>query len=168
MVSNAAGLYRYVLGDVIETCGRWHDTPRIRFVRKAGVTSNLCGELLDESHVNQAVGAALARRRLEATWFALVGDAAGALPGYDLYLELPAGEPDGLAAVVEEELGRAAYSYGDLRGEGQLRPLRLRVIKPGGHEAWRGARVREGAGEAQLKTTHLYDDPGKVPVELRP
>ncbi len=169
VVSSSAGLYRYVLGDVVETCGKYHETPRIRFVRKAGATSNLCGELLDESHVNQAVGAALARRRLEASWFALVADPRGGLPGYDLYLELPAGSaPGGLDADVEAELGRAAYSYGDLRGEGQLRPLRLRPVRPGSNDAWRRARVREGAGEAQLKTTHLYDDPDKVPEELRP
>jgi hypothetical protein len=163
VVTCSAGLYRYVLGDIVEVCGFHQRTPRIRFVRKVGAASNLAGELLDESHVNQAVGRALAALGLEATWFALVADPAG--PGYRLHVEGAAHEQ--LADLVDRELGAAAYSYGDLRGEGQLRPIRLVRIPDGRYAAWRRTRLAEGAGEAQLKTAHLFDDPTKLPVELR-
>src|SRR5262249_9159954 len=82
VVTNSARLYRYVLGDIVEICGYHHRPPRLRFVRKTGAASNLAGELLDESHVNGAVAAALRALGLEATWFALVADPTG--PGYDL------------------------------------------------------------------------------------
>ncbi len=48
VITNAGGMYRYVLGDLVEVCGFYHRTPRIQFVRKAGAASDLCGEKLEE------------------------------------------------------------------------------------------------------------------------
>src|SRR5258708_26455183 len=69
IVSNSAGLYRYQLFDVIEVCGFHGRCPRIGFVHKTGAASNLVGEKLEESHVNDAVASALGAA--EATFFTL-------------------------------------------------------------------------------------------------
>lgn len=168
VTTNSCGFYRYLLGDVVEVRGSYLATPAIHFVRKAGAWSNLTGEALDESHVNQAVGEALAARGLEATWFALVGD--GTLPGYTLHLEpAPGTEPAmaDLAADVDERLRAGVFFYNDVRAKGLLRPIAGVALPPGRAAAWRDRRMAEGTGEAQLKTQHLYGDPAAVPPEFR-
>lgn len=175
VTSNSSGLYRYVIGDLIEVCGRYHATPRVRFVRKAGATSNMAGELMDETHVNQAVGAALESLGAEATWFALVADPSGPVPGYTLRLELaPAfaqlsdDSLEALAAKVDavlQEIGH--FIYGDLRKRGHMRPVSIVRVPQGRYEAWRRGKLEAGAGEAQLKGVHLIADAAKVPAEFR-
>lgn len=173
VTTNATGFYRYLLGDVVEVRGRYGATPSLHFVRKAGAWSNLAGESLDETHVNEAVGGALAARGLEASWFALVGD--GGLPGYTLHLEPAphsADAPDdalaALAAEVDERLRRGVFFYNDVRAKALLRPVALARLPLGRWAAWRDRRVAEGAGEAQLKSQHLFDDPQALPAEFRP
>jgi hypothetical protein len=171
VVTTAAGLYRYPVGDVLEVCGRYHTTPRLRFVRKAGARSNLAGELLDEAHVTSATSGALAAAGVEATWFALVADATGELPGYTLHVEMaPASatrvDIQALAAAVDERLAQDAAVYGELRAERTLRPVRGVLVPTGRWEAWRRARLAEGAGDAQLKPVHLVPVGGALPREL--
>jgi hypothetical protein len=168
----ASGVARYVLGDVVETCGAWNGIPRVRFVRKLGAVGNLVGELLDESEVSVAVGRALAEEGVDATWFAFVPDTSGAQPGYDLLIEpgdpsLQADRLDRLAAAAQRALvALTPMGYG--YSAGSLRPLRVRRVAPGAYAAWKRRRVGEGTGEAQLKSVHLYAGPDAVPAELRP
>lgn len=172
VTTNSCGFYRYLLGDVVEVRGSYLATPAIHFVRKAGAWSNLAGEGLDESHVNEAVGAALAARGVEASWFALVGD--GARPGYTLYLEPAPGAAVAdvaladLAADVDARLRAGVFFYNDVRAKALLEPIAGVALPAGRAAAWRDRRVAEGAGEAQLKTQHLYDAPAAVPPEFRP
>jgi hypothetical protein len=168
VLTTGAGLYRYVLGDIVEVCGFHHATPRIRFVRRAGAFSNLAGEKLDESHVTRAVQSALRDR--EATWFTLTPDPNGERPGYVLHLELSdAGALDepALAARVDAALAEASYDYGRLRAGNQLRPLQLRRLPPGSYHGVRQTKVQDGSAEAQLKVAHLTPDPSSLPEALR-
>jgi len=168
VLTTGAGLYRYLLGDLVEVCGFHHATPRIRFVRKAGAFSNLAGEKLDESHVTRAVRAALGDR--EATWFTLVPDASGERPGYVLHLELAdaaALDEPAFARKVDGALGEASYDYGRLRAGNQLRALGLKRLVPGSYQRVRQAKVQDGSAEAQLKTAHLTPDPSALPAPLR-
>ncbi len=168
VLTTGAGLYRYLLGDIVEVCGFHHATPRIRFVRKAGAFTNLLGEKLDESHVTRAVGAALAESRLEATWFTLVPDSSGTHPGYVLHVELAGdGDLETLRAQVDAHLGEASYDYGRLRAAKQLRPLALKQIPAGSYQRVRQRKVGDGSAEAQLKTAHLVADAASLPAELR-
>ncbi len=172
VVTTGAGLYRYVIGDIVEVCGRYLETPRIRFVRKSGAASNLAGEQLDESHVNQAVGEALADLGKELTWFALVGDTAGEQPGYDLLVEPAPGSEFSEAALaalqadVENRLGRLAYNYALHRGGGRLRGIRAARVAPGSYAGWRQRKVSGGTSEAQLKSVHLFGDRAGLPDEF--
>ncbi len=183
VVTNSAGLYRYLLGDIVEVCGHHHRTPRIRFVRKAGAASDLCGEKLEEHHVTDAVGAALASLGLRATWFSLVpvtdevtGAAGHARGGaelrYELYIELaepaPGGAVDAFGGAVDGALRAHAQGYDFCRSGGLLGAARVRRLPAGRYDAWRQIAVAEGAAEAQLKTAHLVSCAGKVPPALRP
>jgi hypothetical protein len=171
VVTNSAGLYRYLLDDVVEVCGRYHATPRIRFLRKMGAACNLVGELMEESHATQAVSEVLGARGLEATWFCMVADPS--LLRYRLYLEL-APACDGLTdaaiadliAPLEARLGEVNFSYALERQEGALGRLEIRRVPIGRYLAWRQRRVSEGCGDAQLKAVHLLSDPDELPREF--
>ena len=172
VTTNATGFYRYLLGDVVEVRGSYLNTPNIHFVRKIGAWCNLAGENLDESHVNEAVGRALAHAGLDATWFALVGD--GEARHYTLHVEPApgAGLDDAalaaLAADVDARLQAGVYFYGDVRQKAILGPVLGARVPQGRWAAWRDRRVAEGAGEAQLKTQHLVGEPAALPAEFRP
>jgi hypothetical protein len=171
VVTNSAGLYRYLIGDLVEVCGFYFKTPRIRFVRKLGATSNLVGELIEEIHVSRSVGVALEDRGLEATWFALVADATGELPGYNLYLELSHDSMGserlrGFSEQVDAVLS-SLTDYGSVRKDGQLRSLRLLPVAKGTYDTWRRNQVAQGAGEAQLKPPQLFGEATALPDEFR-
>lgn len=177
VLTTAAGLYRYLLGDIVEVCG-YHEatqTPRIRFVRKHGASSNLAGEKLDESHVNRAVGEALAAVGAEATFFTLVPEPAlgeASQPGYALLFE-PSRRPltpeaaERLRARADAALGEASYDYGRLRAGNGLRALRLVQLAAGSYARVRQERVRDGSAEAQLKIAHLTAEAAALAPQLR-
>ena len=174
LFTTSAGLSRYLLGDIVETCGFYGRVPRIRFVRKGGAAANVAGEKLEEVHANDAVGAALQETGLAATFFTLAPDWGGTVPGYALYVEpapqcaaLPRERFESLAAAVDAGLGRVSFDYGRLRGSSQLAPVKLRLIPVGRYEEVRQARVADGSAEAQLKTAHLTADANSLPEPLR-
>ena len=178
LFSTSAGLCRYLLGDVVEVCGRYRNTPRIRFVRKAGAASNLVGEKLDEVHASLAVTDALRDAQLQATWFALAptepGDVVDGKPGYTLHVELApthADAPDdvlrALVRSADTALAKHAADYARLRAGRQLAAMAVRRVPPGSDRAFRQERVLQGTAEAQIKTAHLVDDVTKLPEVVR-
>jgi hypothetical protein len=171
VVTTAAGLYRYVLGDIVEVKGFYKRTPRLLFARRVGAASNLVGEKLNEGHVTTAVSAALEGLGLDATWFSLAPRLDGAEPGYALYLELaPQARSETLANVaarVDTELCQHAADYGRLRRGGALAPVDARAIPVGTYQAYRQEKLRSGAAEAQLKTAHLVADASSLPEPMR-
>jgi hypothetical protein len=167
VLTTSAGLYRYALGDIVEVCGFHRRAPRIRFVRKQGAASNLAGEKLDESHVNSAVGAALAQTGLAATFFTLAPRLGGERPGYTLYIECESSDLEELRRAVDLALGEASFDYGRLRAGGLLAALALRALPRGTYARIRQSKVLDGSAEAQLKTAHLVADVAALPPELR-
>lgn len=172
--TTSAGLYRYMLGDLVEVCGFHHATPRIRFVRKGGAASNVAGEKLEEVHANDAVGAALKEAGLLATFFTLAPDWSGSTPCYAFYVEpapgsaaRPPADFQALAEKVDAGLARVSFDYGRLRGGAQLGPVRLRLLPAGTYDKVRQARVADGSAEAQLKTAHLVGDAAQLPAPIR-
>ncbi len=168
VVTNSAGLYRYQLNDLVEMCGRYEETPRIRFVRKGGATSNLLGEKLEEDLVNRAVGAAMKDVRVEATCFTLAPVMGGERPHYALFFEPAPGTSDEavtrLRDAVDAALANHAIEYSRLRRNGHLAPLELRRLPPGSYDRFRQEKVSAGSAEAQLKIPHLVSDPASVPA----
>lgn len=160
LLTTSAGLWRYDLGDVVRCTGRYRETPKIHFERRAAASLNLAGEKLDEAHVARAVSAVLGRRRLRATFFAAEPRFArdGRRPRWELVLELAEAPPRALAGAlreeIDEELGRVNPEYGEQRRV-NLDRLALRVLDPGELARDRARRVEAGAPEAQLKVVHL-------------
>lgn len=171
VLTTASGLYRYLLGDIVEVRGQYRQTPRILFARRVGATSNLLGEKLDEVHVTSAVAAALAALGLEATWFALAPKLDDAKPGYMLHIELSARQTDErmetLRSRFDEELCTHASDYGRLRSGAALAPAAIRAVASGTYHSYRQSRLGDGTAEAQLKTAHLVADVSALPEAMR-
>lgn len=170
VVTTASGLYRYVLGDVVEVCGRYRATPMIRFVRRRGGVVNLAGENVDEDHVVVGIRAAAARLGIEPTWFAWAPLTTEVPPRYRMWLEtcdaLPVEKLRAMAEAVEFEVDRVAMDYGRVRRAKLLAPLELVSVPAGTYERARRARLSDGSAEAQLKVNVLYRSVSEVEALL--
>ncbi|BBP56434.1 GH3 auxin-responsive promoter family protein [Pseudomonas sp. St316] len=133
LLTTGGGLYRYALGDQVRVVGMLGSTPRVEFVGRAGVTSDLVGEKLDEQIVQN-----LFERCLTTTAAACLIPNASATPPH--YLALVATPEDldatALAFTIEAALADA-FHYNQARSLGQLGPLRVRLLKGGADRlAW--------------------------------
>lgn len=168
VLSNSSGVYRYLLGDIVEVCGRYRDVPRIRFVQKAGLASNLVGENLNEAQLEQAMAVALARVGAEPTWFALHPDTGGALPRYVLAVESPAPlDLEALAHATDEALANVSFDYRRVRSSRLLDAVTAAAIPIGSHAAYRQRRVSQGAADEPIKDAYLIASRDALPPELR-
>ena len=163
LVTTSGGLSRYDTGDLLECTRRYHATPCVHFVRRAGAAFNIVGEKLVENHVVSAVGAALAALNLRSPHFVAMPRYAPS-PHWALAIELeqdgPSPGPDALEALrtrIERELGVVNEDYAYYRTR-TLGPLALHVIARGDSEAKRRALLAAGKPEAQLKTVNLVAD----------
>lgn len=114
LLTTAGGLFRYRSGDQVEVTAAG-GRPRIRFVGRTGVASDLVGEKLHERQVLDALAATGTRGFLVA---------APRAPSYDLWLE----DPD-QADRVMILLRRNPYFDQALR-LGQLAPVKARRLSP--------------------------------------
>ncbi|RYD49161.1 MAG: hypothetical protein EOP83_25505 [Verrucomicrobiaceae bacterium] len=112
LLTTAGGLFRYRSGDQVMVTGTGKQ-PRIRFVGRTGIASDLVGEKLHEHQMLDALTAAGARGFLVA---------APRASGYDLWLEDPE-----QADRVTSLLRRNPYFDQALR-LGQLAPVRARRL----------------------------------------
>ncbi len=125
IMTTHAGLYRYDTGDLVRVEGWLRRTPMLRFVGRAGVVSDLCGEKLTEAFVNGCLGGVAGFRMLTPD---------GPDPAaYRLYVD--AGRYDRTKALaLARQLDRALCAnpqYRYARRIGQLGALRVsRVSRP--------------------------------------
>lgn len=140
VVTTGGGLYRYPLGDTIEIVGHLNDCPLGRFVGRGGLMSDLVGEKLHDSFVQECLDRSLRSCGVTATYVALAAavgrDADLSLASkptpchYQLLVETTAdAECTALAATLDRSL-RANRYYGYARDLGQLGEIQL-VRLPG-------------------------------------
>lgn len=116
IVSQAAGLLRYRLGDRVRVSGRYRDAPLLEFMGRADAVSDLVGEKLDEVQVVTALSEVAAN-----AGYALL---LPLQPGQGLprYLCLAERVDGALATRLEQTLQRG-LRYAEARALGQLAPL---------------------------------------------
>ena len=158
VMTTSGGLYRYRIGDLVE-CEASHGAagPVLRFIGRAGLSSDLVGEKLSEQFVAECLASL--------TGFRMLVRAAGPQPGYALVVDrLQVGEAADLAEVVERRLSvNPQYEYA--RRMGQLRPLSVYCVEDPlnryVHHAM-GARARMG----DLKIPVLRREGGLLDIFL--
>ena len=149
LLSTSAGLLRYPLRDLVECTGRLGRTPTVRFLGRADLVSDLCGEKLAESQAQAALDAAGATG---AAFAMLLPDLSPAR--YCLAIE-GVGPEDAarLARAVEASL-EPSHPYRYCRDLGQLRPVEA-VCITGGWATYQRLRVAEGARAGDVKPVAL-------------
>jgi GH3 auxin-responsive promoter len=114
LITTGGGLFRYRGGDRVRVTGSGADgLPRLRFVGRTGVVSDLVGEKLNENQVLEALLASGSRGFMSAD---------PQRPGYVLWLEDP------LRAVAVELVLRQNPYFDQALALGQLGPLDVRQL----------------------------------------
>jgi hypothetical protein len=89
--------------------------------------------------------------------YAVSEDVESEPPHYIVYLEPPPGVavPTAAAADLDGSLRDESAVYAAWRRKRAIGPCEVRAVEPGGFEALRAARLREGASPQQLKVSRV-------------
>src|SRR5215212_8145549 len=141
-VTNASGLYRYDMNDIVEVAGHYGQTPMIRFIQKGKGVVSFTGEKLYEVQVIAAVEAALASLRGRHHFIAAVAELVeGTTPRLVFLMEFddPVAEHDGSALVdrLDAALGDQNDEYQTKRKSLRYGAPVIRVVRSGEFDRYR-------------------------------
>jgi hypothetical protein len=145
VITTAGGLYRYDMGDLVRCVDRVANAPRLTFLGRAALVSDMVGEKLEEAFVAGVFA--------DLDLVAALVPRSGLVPHYELWLDDPAREPKATAGAVEARL-RANPQYAYARDLHQLGPLAV-LHKPGFSARRNEARATAGARLGDLKHTAI-------------
>jgi hypothetical protein len=163
-VTNASGLYRYDMNDIVEVAGHYGQTPLIRFIQKGKGVVSFTGEKLYEVQVIAAVEAALAALRGRYHFIAAVAELVeGTTPRLVFLTEFdePVAEQDGPALVdrLDAALGEENDEYLTKRKSLRYGAPIIRVVRPGEYDRYRRRMVETGQrADGQFKILRLTSD----------
>jgi hypothetical protein len=164
VLTNASGLLRYRLDDVVRVHGWLHKAPLVEFLYRAGRVASVAGEKLTENQVvagvqaaRQAVGAADFDFALAPCW--------GDPPYYRLSCTcLP---DERLAGAVDRALCEQNEEYDSRRKSHRLGPLRIRSIPVETIRAMdQRLTAKREATQEQYKRPCLFTSPGEDDLEM--
>ncbi|XP_025828757.1 probable indole-3-acetic acid-amido synthetase GH3.8 [Panicum hallii] len=167
VVTTYGGLSRYRVGDVLRVTGFHNAAPQFRFVRRSAALLSVNVDKTDEAELQRAVerAAALLRPHGAAVLDYTSRACTKTLPGhYVVYWELMATNQQegasGTRSVDSDVLARCclemeeslSYVYWVLRVvDGAIRPLEIRVVRPGTFQELVNLAVSHGASVGQYK-----------------
>ena len=163
-VTNASGLYRYDMNDIVEVAGHYGQTPLIRFIQKGKGVVSFTGEKLYEVQVIAAVDQALAALRGRYHFIAAVAELVeGTTPRLVFLIEFddPVAEHDGSALVdrLDTALGDQNEEYQTKRKSLRYGAPIIRVVRPGEFDRYRRHMVETGQrADGQFKVLRLTSD----------
>ncbi len=156
VITTEAGLLRYDLGDLVRVEGFMGGAPRLSFLRKVGNLINATGEKVTET---QLIGAASVV--FGGALGLSVSLAWGDVPHLRVAVEPAAdGTPidaPGAASTFDHALREQNVEYDAKRASGRLGVPTVVAVPDGTFAAWRAARVRAGAPDAQVKDPVVLD-----------
>lgn len=159
VLTNSGGLYRYAIGDVVEVVDHMGAAPVLAFRHKIGNVLSMTGEKVTESHVVEAMTAAVQELDVTLAGFT-VSIALGDTPAY-----LLAAEPAASATLLEA-FDRALRAC-NIEYAGKRDSLRLGApvgldLPTGTYLNLRRAHTAAGAPDGQWKVPHLVKDAAVV------
>jgi GH3 auxin-responsive promoter len=163
-VTNASGLYRYEMNDIVEVAGHDHQTPLIRFIQKGKGVVSFTGEKLYEVQVIAAVDKALAALRGRFNFIAAVAELVdGTIPRLLFLIEFdePVTDQDGSALVdrLDAALGEENDEYLTKRRSLRYGAPVVRVVRSGEFDGYRRRMVESGQrADGQFKVLRLTSD----------
>lgn len=161
IVTTPGGLYRYNMDDIIAVDGFFNSTPMIEFIQKGLNAVSVTGEKIYESHVNEAINAAVEQEGLIIKFF--TASVETGRPARYIFLvefdnEAPPDKKRKLLAAVEKGLRRENDEYRQLRDQGLLGAPVLKVVREGEFERYRAGRIEKGVHDTQFKVPKLTGD----------
>jgi hypothetical protein len=163
VITTAGGLWRYRLGDLVRVVGRAGRTPCLEFVRREGGVSDICGEKLTLADAETALDRARAATGVRLTFAVLVPERQGTDAGYDLLVQPGPGTPPAQLAACADAADtalQANFHYRHARRLGQLRPVRVRVIRGDADRQYRAHLLKLGARHGDVKYPALRIETG--------
>jgi GH3 auxin-responsive promoter len=163
-VTNASGLYRYDMNDIVEVAGHYGQTPLIRFIQKGKGVVSFTGEKLYEVQVIAAVEAALDALRGRYHFIAAVAELVdGTTPRLVFLIEFddPVAGDDGSALVdrLDAALGDHNDEYQTKRKSLRYGAPVIRVVRSGEYDRYRRRMVETGQrADGQFKVLRLTSD----------
>jgi hypothetical protein len=163
-VTNASGLYRYDMNDIVEVAGHYGKTPLIRFIQKGKGVVSFTGEKLYETQVIAAVDRAFAALRGRYHFIAAVAELVGGTSPRLVFLtefDDRVTDPDGSALVdqVDTALGDLNSEYQTKRKSLRYGAPIIRVVRPGEFGRYRRRMVEQGhRTDGQFKVLRLTSD----------
>ncbi len=156
LVTNASGLFRYFMNDLVQVSGFFNATPLLSFVQKGKGVTNLTGEKLYEAQVISAIQAISVTLGLISSFYILVANEK--TMSYQLFLETD--EPcrinnSTFSKLLDEKLGGLNIEYQAKRDSGRLAPLTTAWLMRGTAEANKASCMSLGQREGQFKPTVL-------------
>lgn len=150
VLTTASGLYRYRTGDEISCQGFLGETPRLRFLGRLGLSSDLVGEKLNEAFV---------ARCLEGVeGFRMLVPSLSSAARYCLVVDRSTFRPDPAMLLGLDQRLKANPQYAHARHMGQLAELELLPVSdPLGR--FLAHSVREGRRPGDLKVPALRPEP---------
>ncbi len=153
LLTNASGLYRYNIWDVVR-CTGWHQaTPLLAFLNKGSGISSITGEKLTEYQVAASVAAALVESDQRLNTYSLAPYWDDQQPFYGLFVEsqeLPnTAQAECFVTAVDRLLAASNIEYAAKRDSGRLGPVRLCRLAPQTLREWDETRLAKSGGSAE-------------------
>ncbi len=164
LLTTGGGLYRYPLHDIIEVTGMLNHCPLLQFLGRANCTSDLVGEKLQETFVQQCLDRVLAICNISASFAMLVPQRNSNTKGqyeysYALELEVASGsvDPQRLGAILDQELAKNIH-YKYARDLSQLSATTVKILPGPIGSAWAAFETQQlerGQTLGSIKPTSL-------------
>jgi hypothetical protein len=159
IVTTGGGLYRYPLHDVVEVTGRMNQCPLLRFVQRANRTTDLVGEKLQESFVQECIDRLFEKFEIAASFVMLLAmgqhtakEAAGRIQcHYQLQLETESTHVE--RSEISRELDRllqANMHYRYARQLGQLGEIEVDLLPGPPGKAWIDYEKKQAANKVPI------------------
>lgn len=159
LVTQENGLFRYLLKDRVEVCGRWRRTPAIRFLGKRDLHLNVIKERVTQDQITLALNTW--KQGDVGEWVVWVDEGRR----YRLAIEDDASRVRG-SDGFDTQLQRVNLSYGGYRQTGAIAPPLVEALPVGGIRSFWRAKESGGAGE-QLKISRIiHADEGEELLRL--
>jgi hypothetical protein len=154
VLSTDAGLFAYILGDVVRFVER--SPPRLLVTGRTAWTLSAFGEHVTGEEMARALDAASARTGVVMREWCCGPNFVGELGRHRLVVESEAPDPAPVAAAVDEALLAMNEDYAAHRHGGQMLPPAVVFVRPGAFEDWMRAQGKAGG---QHKVPRVIADP---------
>ena len=157
ILTTSGGLYRYRLHDVVKVTGFFNKVPRLQFITRDNVVSDIVGEKLNVSHIEETIRKIQNDLDILFEFSMLAPYMNGAEVGYTFYLqhsEQREVDYKTVAELLSNELEQN-FHYKHATKCSQLGPLKIFRILSGASEDYRSFHIREGKKMGEIKFSKL-------------